>query len=125
MWRARRSYSTRLGTEAYAEALSEHRRLIRDACAAHSGVEVDTQGDAFLFGFPTAPGALAAASELTQALSSGLIQDRVGLHRGTPLLADEGYIGPDVHRVARIAAAGHGGQVLVLCLDGRARRARA
>jgi class 3 adenylate cyclase len=41
-----------LGTEAYAEALSEHRRLIRDACAAHNGVEVDTQGDAFFFAFP-------------------------------------------------------------------------
>lgn len=102
-----------LGVEAYAEALSVHRRLIRDACAAHNGVEVDTQGDAFFFAFPTAPGALAAASELTQALASGLIQVRVGLHTGTPLLADEGYIGPDVHRVARIAAAGHGGQVLV------------
>ena len=40
----------------------------------------------------------------------------MGLHTGTPLLTDEGYVGDDVHRAARIAAAGHGGQVLV-CLD--------
>ena len=53
-----------LGAEAYAEALAEHRRVIREACAAESGVEVDTQGDAFFFAFPTAPGALAAASAL-------------------------------------------------------------
>ncbi|HZN21344.1 MAG TPA: adenylate/guanylate cyclase domain-containing protein, partial [Gaiellaceae bacterium] len=46
-----------LGAEAYAEALAEHRRVIREACAAHDGVEVDTQGDAFFFAFPTAPGA--------------------------------------------------------------------
>ena len=45
-----------LGAEAYAEALAEHRRVIRDACAADDGVEVDTQGDAFFFAFPTAPG---------------------------------------------------------------------
>ena len=102
-----------LGAEAYADALAEHRRLIREACARHGGVEVDTQGDAFFFAFPTAPGALAAAGEMTEALSSGPIQVRVGLHTGTPLLTEEGYVGGDVHRAARIAAAGHGGQVLV------------
>ena len=103
-----------LGAEAYADALAEHRRLIRDACAGHGGVEVDTQGDAFFFAFPTAPGALAAASELTERLAAnGPIRVRVGLHTGTPLLGDEGYVGHDVHRAARVAAAGHGGQVLV------------
>lgn len=76
-------------------------------------MEVDTQGDAFFFAFPTAPGALRAARELSAALASGPIRVRVGVHTGTPLLSDEGYVGPDVHRVARIAAAGHGGQVLV------------
>ena len=74
---------------------------------------MDTQGDAFFFAFPTAPGAVAAASALTQALAAGRVQVRAGLHTGTPLLTDEGYIGDDVHRAARIAAAGHGGQVLV------------
>ena len=51
-----------LGAEGYADALAEHRRVIREAC--EGGVEVDTQGDAFFFAFPTAPGALAAASAL-------------------------------------------------------------
>ena len=57
-----------LGAEAYVAALAEHRRLIREACAAEGGVEVDTQGDAFFFAFPTAPGALAAAAAFTEAL---------------------------------------------------------
>ena len=102
-----------LGPEGYAEALAEHRRVIRDMCARHDGVEVDTQGDAFFFAFPTAPGALAAAGEMTEALALGQVQVRIGLHTGTPLLTEEGYVGGDVHRAARIAAAGHGGQILV------------
>jgi predicted ATPase/class 3 adenylate cyclase len=102
-----------LGAEGYAEALAEHRRIIREACATEGGVEVDTQGDAFFFAFPTAPGALAAALAFTDALASGQVQVRVGLHTGTPLLTDEGYVGDDVHRAARIAGCGHGGQVLV------------
>ena len=70
------------GDEAYEEALAVHRRVIREACA-RSGVEVDTQGDAFFFAFPTAPGALAAAGEMTEMLSSGPIHVRVGLHTNT------------------------------------------
>ena len=50
---------------------------------------------------------------MTEALAAGPIRVRAGLHTGTPLLTDEGYVGDDVHRAARIAAAGHGGQVLV------------
>ena len=102
-----------LGAERYGEALAEHRRLIRNACAAHSGVEVDTQGGAFFVAFPTAPSALEAARALTEALASGPIKVRVGLHTGTPLVSEQGYVGDDVPRAARIAAAGHGGQVLV------------
>ena len=102
-----------LGAEAYAEALAEHRWLIRQACAPQGGVEVDTQGDAMFFAFPTAGGALAAARALTDALSPGSISVRVCVHTGTPLLTEEGYVGEDLHRAARIAAAGHGGQVLV------------
>jgi predicted ATPase/class 3 adenylate cyclase len=102
-----------LGEEAYASVLAEHRRLIREACAARHGVGGETQGDAFFFAFPTAPGAVAAAEAMTEALASGPIQVRVGLHTGTALVTDEGYVGGDVHRAARIAAAGHGGQVLV------------
>ncbi len=99
-----------LGAEAYADALAEHRRVLRAAFAAHDGVEVDTQGDAFFVAFPTAPGALAAAAEAQAALA---LPVRMGVHTGTPLVAEEGYVGPDVNRAARIAAAGHGGQVLV------------
>ena len=83
------------------------------ACVRHGGIEVDTQGDAFFFAFPTAPGALAAGGGDDAELTSGPIQVRAGLHTGTPLLTEEGYMGGDVHRAARIAAAGHGGQVLV------------
>jgi predicted ATPase len=102
-----------LGAEGFAEALAEHRKVIRGACARQGGFEVDTQGDAFFFAFPTALGALAAAEEMTRELASGPIQVRVGLHTGTPLLTEEGYVGGDVHRAARIASSGHGGQVLV------------
>ena len=102
-----------LGAEAYARALAAHRKVIREACARHDGVEVDTQGDAFFVAFAAAPAALAAAAELTNALSTGPVRVRVGLHTGTPLRSDEGYVGIDVHRAARIAASGHGGQVLV------------
>jgi predicted ATPase/class 3 adenylate cyclase len=102
-----------LGEGGYAQALAAHRRVIREACTRRYGVEVDTQGDAFFFAFAAAPSALAAAAELTAALSSGPVQVRVGLHSGTPLVSDEGYVGVDVHRAARIAASGHGGQVLV------------
>jgi predicted ATPase len=102
-----------LGAEGYAEALVEHRRVIREVCGAEGGVEVDTQGDAFFFAFPAATGAVAAASAMTEALASGPIQVRVGLHTGAPLLTDEGYVGDDVHFAARVAASGHGGQVVL------------
>jgi predicted ATPase/class 3 adenylate cyclase len=102
-----------LGSEGYAEALSRHRRILREAFARHGGVEVDTQGDAFFVAFPTAPGAVQAAAEAQQALDDGPVRARIGLHTGTPHLTDEGYVGVDVHRAARIAASGHGGQVLL------------
>ena len=102
-----------LGPDAYAEALAEHRRVLRAAFAAHDGVEVDTQGDAFFVAFPTAPGAVAAAGAGQEALEPGPIRVRMGLHTGTPTLASEGYVGVDVHRGARVAALAHGGQVLL------------
>ena len=102
-----------LGAEAYAEALGDHRRVVRAAFAAQGGVEVDTQGDAFFVAFPTAPGALDAVAATLDGLAGGPIRLRMGLHTGTPLVTEEGYVGDDVHRAARIAAAGHGGQVLV------------
>jgi class 3 adenylate cyclase len=102
-----------LGAEDYGAALAEHRRVLRQAFGEQGGVEVDTQGDAFFVAFPTAPGALAAVAEASKGLASGPIRLRMGIHTGTPHLGEEGYIGVDVHRAARIAAAGHGGQVLV------------
>jgi hypothetical protein len=87
--------------------------VLRDAFERHGGVEVDTQGDAFFVAFGRAKDALAAAEEAQAGLAEGPIRVRMGLHTGEPLVTDEGYVGLDVHRAARIAAVGHGGQVLV------------
>ena len=102
-----------LGAEAYAEKLAAHRRVVRKACIARGGVEVDTQGDAFFIAFPSAPDALEAAKAITEGLVSGPITLRIGLHTGTPLLTEEGYVGEDVHFAARVAASAHGGQVVL------------
>jgi predicted ATPase/class 3 adenylate cyclase len=102
-----------LGPERYADALAEHRQALRDAFAAHGGVEVDTQGDAFFVAFPTAQGAAAAALAGVDALSAGPIRVRIGLHTGVPTLAAEGYVGLDVHRAARIGALANGTQIVV------------
>jgi predicted ATPase/class 3 adenylate cyclase len=102
-----------LGPDAYARALAGHRVLVRDTLRAHAGVEVDTQGDAFFLAFPTAQAAVESAHAIAAALADGAIRVRIGVHTGTPLLTDEGYVGEDVHRAARIAACGHGGQVLL------------
>jgi class 3 adenylate cyclase len=102
-----------LGAEAYSDVLHENRRILRSAFARHKGVEVDTQGDAFFVAFPNAPDALTAATEAQEALAEGPIRVRIGIHTGTPHIADEGYVGSDVHRGARIAAAAHGGQVVL------------
>jgi class 3 adenylate cyclase len=102
-----------LGADAYAGALAEHRRVLRDAVSSHGGVEVDTQGDAFFIAFADPKGALAAAAEAQQALGTGPIRVRMGLHTGTPHFTDEGYIGEDVHKGARIASAAHGGQIVL------------
>jgi predicted ATPase/class 3 adenylate cyclase len=108
--------STRLLKELgdrYADALAEHRRLLREAFAAHGGVEVDTQGDAFFVAFARASDALAAADRGQKALAPGPVRVRMGLHTGEPVLTEEGYVGADVHRAARVAAAANGGQVVI------------
>jgi predicted ATPase len=108
--------STRLLQELgddYANVLAEHYRIMREAFARHGGVEVDTQGDAFFVAFAKASNAVAAAAEAREALARGPIRVRMGLHTGEPMTTDEGYVGLDVHRAARIAAAGHGGQILI------------
>ena len=102
-----------LGAEGYADALAAHRTVIREAAGVHGGVEVDTQGDAFFIAFPTAGGAVEAASLATERLADGPVQVRMGLHTGAPLVTDEGYVGPDVHLAARIAATAHGAQIVL------------
>jgi predicted ATPase/class 3 adenylate cyclase len=108
--------STRLLQElgdAYADVLAEHHRMLREEFARHGGVEVGTQGDSFFVAFAKASDALAAAEAAREALADGPIRVRMGLHTGEPMMTQEGYVGIDVHRAARIAAAGHGGQILV------------
>jgi predicted ATPase/class 3 adenylate cyclase len=102
-----------IGPDRYAEELATHRRLLRDAFERHRGVEVDTQGDAFFVAFASARDAVAAASEAQASLAEAPLRVRIGLHTGEALLTDHGYVGLDVHRAARIAAVGHGGQVLL------------
>jgi predicted ATPase/class 3 adenylate cyclase len=102
-----------LGAARYADALAEHRRLVRDAFGAHGGVEVDTQGDAFFCAFESAPAAVAAASAAQEALAQGDVKVRMGLHTGAPHRTAEGYVGDAVHLGARVAAAAHGRQIVL------------
>jgi predicted ATPase/class 3 adenylate cyclase len=99
--------------ERYTGVLAEHRRVLRAVFWRHGGVEVDTQGDAFFVAFSRASAAVVAAGEAQEALADGPVRVRIGIHTGEPVVADEGYVGVDVHRAARIMGAGHGGQVLV------------
>jgi hypothetical protein len=108
--------STRLLSELgdeYADVLAEHHRRIRDAVGRHGGIEMGTQGDGFSVVFPRAASAVAAAAEAQRSLAAGPVRVRMGVHTGEPSLTDEGYVGLAVHQAARIAAAGHGGQVVV------------
>ena len=108
-----------LGAEPYAEVLEQHRRLLRDAFNRNEGYEFGTEGDAFFVAFARAGDALAAAAEAQQLLTAAEWPDgvelrvRIGVHTGEPLPAGSNYVGIDVHRVARIMSAGHGGQVVV------------
>ncbi|MEA2551725.1 MAG: hypothetical protein QOE25_1494, partial [Actinomycetota bacterium] len=109
--------STRLLEElgdSYVETLAEHNRSLRASVENHRGIELNTWGDAFFVAFHSASDAVAAAIEAQGALeASGSVKVRMGIHTGEPIRAGEGYIGMDVHRAARIAAAGHGGQILL------------
>jgi class 3 adenylate cyclase len=108
----------RLG-EDYAALVAEHRRVVREEFGSRGGQEVDTQGDAFFFCFASARGAVAAAVAAQRALvgtawpGGAELRVRMSLHTGEPVVGEEGYVGIDVVRAARICAAGHGGQVLL------------
>jgi predicted ATPase/class 3 adenylate cyclase len=99
--------------DGYVGLLAAHRAVVRTALSRHSGVEVDTQGDAFFAAFARASDAVAAAEEICHGLADGPVRVRIGIHTGEPLVTREGYVGLDVHRAARIAAAAHGGQVVL------------
>jgi class 3 adenylate cyclase len=108
-----------LGDEAYGQVSGDHRRLVRETFGERGGTEIDTQGDAFFFSFPRARDAVAAAVDAQRALrdhewpGGGELRVRMGLHTGEPHVGEEGYLGLDVVRAARISAAGHGGQILI------------
>src|SRR5437773_1361443 len=101
-----------LGAEGYREVLADHRRTVRDAFAAHSGYEVDDAGDGLFYAFASASGAVSAVEQAMASLADGPVRIRVGVHTGEPLLDPPKYVGPDVHKAARIMTA-HGGQVLL------------
>jgi class 3 adenylate cyclase len=114
--------STRLLQELgddYGQVLADQRRLLREVFQAGDGREVDTQGDAFFYSFPRARDAVRAAVEGQRALSDhewprrAKVRVRMGLHTGEPTVGEEGYLGLDVVRAARICSAGHGGQILL------------
>jgi predicted ATPase/class 3 adenylate cyclase len=102
-----------LGAEGYAAVNEIHRRAVREALARHDGVEVSTHGDAFFAVFTDTVAGVRAAATAQELLADGRLRVRMGLHRGTAVIADDTYVGMDVNRAARIADAGHGGQVLL------------
>ena len=105
--------------DAYRSVLERHHALLREAIASGEGTEVSTEGDAFFAVFPSAPKAVAAAAQAQRALAAEAWPDgvairvRMGLHTGEGVLGGDSYVGLDVHRAARVASAGHGGQVIL------------
>jgi class 3 adenylate cyclase len=105
--------------ERYADLIGDHRRIVREAFAAHAGVEIDVQGDSFFFAFARARDAVAAAVAAQRAHAEHAwpggeqVRVRMGLHTGEPAVGAEGYLGVDVVRAARLAATGRGGSVLL------------
>jgi DNA-binding NarL/FixJ family response regulator/class 3 adenylate cyclase len=105
--------------DGYAGVQNDHRAMLRAAVTASGGDEVDTQGDSSFFAFRGAREAITAAVAAQRAHADhewpadGEVRVRMGIHTGEPVLAEDRYIGLDVHRAARICDAGHGGQVLI------------
>jgi class 3 adenylate cyclase len=103
----------------YAQVARDHRRIVRERFGEAGGTEIDTQGDAFFFSFPRARDAVRGAVDAQRALRdhtwprAAQVRVRMGLHTGEPTVGDEGYLGMDVVRAARISSAGHGGQILL------------
>lgn len=108
-----------IGAERYAPILDEHREIVNRAVAESGGREVDSRGEELFAVFARARDAVVAAVAVEQAHESApwpegaTVRVRIGMHTGEPVVHDGGYLGVDVHRAARICAAGHGGQVLL------------
>jgi predicted ATPase/class 3 adenylate cyclase len=112
--------STRLLEELgdrYVALLQEHNRIFREVIREDEGAEVSTEGDSFFVVFRSPLSAVDAAAHIQRRLAdapfAATVRVRMGLHTGQGHLAGGDYVGIDVHRAARIAAAGHGGQILV------------
>jgi class 3 adenylate cyclase len=105
--------------DGYADVLARERSILREALGSAGGQEIDTQGDAFFFSFTRAREAVAGAVAAQRALAAEqwpgdvAVKVRMGLHTGEPSVGEEGYVGLDVVRAARICSAGHGGQILL------------
>jgi len=105
--------------EGYRRVLDDHTALMREAIAEGDGVEIGTEGDSFFAVFPTATGAVRATVAAQRSLAAHEwahgepLRVRMGLHTGEGVLGGDNYLGIDVNRAARIAAAAHGGQVLL------------
>ena len=105
--------------EDYTAIVANHDRLLREVWQTHNGIVVGTEGDAFFVAFSQPTDAVRAVVQAQRTLAShSWVQDvkvrvRMGLHTGEPQIGELGYVGIDVHRAARIAAAAHGGQVLL------------
>ena len=105
--------------EQYAIVLADQRKILREGFKRWNGFEIDTQGDSFFVAFTRAIDAVCCVVEAQKALmehewpQGADVRVRMGLHTGEPIIVRTGYVGMDIHRAARIAAAGHGGQVLV------------
>jgi DNA-binding NarL/FixJ family response regulator/class 3 adenylate cyclase len=112
--------STRLARELGDEwqtVLADIRRLLREAVSGASGHEVDSRGDELFAVFASPEAAATAATDAQRRLGGhnwpAPVRTRIGLHTGTAALAEDGYVGVDVHRADRVASTGHGGQIVV------------
>ena len=103
----------------YPQLLAEHRRVIRDALTKHDGAEVNTEGDGFLLAFGDAANAVRFAVAAQRSLAEAAwphgasVRVRMGMHTGPAVPTGFDYIAMAVHQAARVAAAAHGGQIVV------------